>query len=138
MKCNDNRKYNGKSGLGVKDKLKVNMYCIYAIVRINETKNDLRAYIGISRSILNRKNKHTKRFKRGYNIKIIFKKDMTMYEAEKIEVEYMNEYIKQGYKLYNRLKCDKHNWCYDYDDVYLNDDLYNKHERETATKQENI
>ena len=90
-------------------------YYIYVITPIQK-KNcdiDMRAYIGITRSWNNRFTEHKKRFIKyfNFNMKPIKVDIMTMYEAEKIETQSINEYISKGYLLFNRAKCPHEYRC---------------------------
>jgi hypothetical protein len=98
-------------------------YNIYAITRITENKNDLRAYIGIARNYLSRKNDHTTRFKIGkvYKMESIFNKIMTINEAKIYEIGFISDYILKGYKLFNVYGVSEKNRCYTWTDDTLND-----------------
>jgi len=112
-------------------------YYVYAITRIKENPIDLRAYIGITRNFLKRKEEHLKRFKNGYKISIVMKQSMTMIEAEKHETKFMSDYIKRNYKLYNRVRCAEHNRCYKIDDYDLNQDHKKEVERNKRIQAKN-
>lgn len=124
------KRIHGRNGNTTLVKNELHNYYIYVVRRVKEDPTDLRAYIGLTRDYFNRREAHLKRFKRGYCMVIIFKKNMTMCEAEKYETQYINDYIEKGYKLFNKSKCEKRNRCNESDDIYLNDELYSEHERE--------
>lgn len=67
--------------------------------------NDMRAYIGITKNFFSRFENHKKKFD-GINflMEIIHADFMTRGDAEKLETKYINDYIKNGYKLFNTAK----------------------------------
>lgn len=110
-------------GLKCEEYEKSTNYNIYAITRITENKNDLRAYIGIARNYLSRKRNHTTRFKIGkvYKMESIFSKFMTINEAKIYEIGFISDYILKGYKLFNVYGVSEKNRCYTWTDDTLKD-----------------
>ena len=67
--------------------------------------NDMRAYIGITRNPFKRFEDHKKKFEGlTFIMETIHKDYMTMIDAEELETKYINDYIKNGYKLFNKDK----------------------------------
>tara|TARA_R110000868_G_scaffold350545_1_gene611789 strand:- start:183 stop:500 length:318 start_codon:yes stop_codon:yes gene_type:complete len=86
-------------------------YTVYVITPIKENQNDLRAYIGISRNFWKRLEEHFKNLKGGVVMREIYKDFMTQCEAEIWETFYINEFIKDNYRLTNKVKCPLDKRC---------------------------